>query len=530
MDYQIYTANEWVFPDTPVSPSGPRTIELLSARGARTACQAIFHSGEPGATVRWTLTGAVAEAATVEVYQMIDVMVEANTRDFGFCDREGEKRSDSVTRRAPFRVYDALRPLTDDGQARSDIEALYVSCRVPVETEPGTFTGTLCVRIGDDEADIPVTLAVFPATVPSRESLRYTNWFNVKNAATRHGLEMWSEAHWEMIRSYGRLMRRGRETDFLPAVGVDVEDAGDGRYTFDFQRMERFIRLFLDLGFTWINGPHVAGRQHYNAPEFTLSAAGEKVNAIGPQGYEYLAQYLPAWRSFLERNGWLDRVVQHVADEPTEKCAKDYRVLVGIVRKFMPGVPIVDALGAAGLDGSVDIWVPNESIYHEYRDEFERHRYFGDRIWYYTSCVPGGPHLNRLLDMHLLRTRYLHWANYRYDLEGFGHYGLNQYLADQDPFEQNCPAHAGNERLPPGSTHIVYPGEDGPWTSVRMEAHSMGIEDYELLRIVEAKDATLAQEIAASCLRSFVDFDEDAAHFAGVHRRLLEAASMATDA
>ncbi len=526
MNYQVFSANEWVYPDTTIAPDSEPAIALASARGARAACQILLGPVVPNSPMRWRVSGAAAEAAVVEVYQMVDVMVEANTRDFGFCDRDDEKKSDSVTRRAPFRVHDALKPLDDGcGTTRAAVEAFYVSCHVPIDAEPGTHAGSLSIEIGGSSVDIPLMVEVFAAIVPENGTLRLVNWFNANNMATRHGLEPWSDAHWEMIERYGRLMRRSRQTDFIPSVGADVRDVGDGRYEFGFERMERLIRMYFDLGFTWINGPHIAGRREFDAPEFVLSAGGETVNAIGPEGYAYLAQYLPAWHSFLERNGWLDRVVQHVADEPTEKCEKDYRVLSGIVRKFMPGIPIIDALGLPEIGGSVDVWVPIENAYEERREEFEQHRDLGDEIWYYTCCIPGGPHLNRLLDMPLLRTRYLHWANYTYDLTGFLHWGLNQFRGDQDPFEQNCPGHGGGECLPPGDTHIVYPGDDGPWPSVRLEAESMGIEDYELLRIVAECDKPLADEIARTRFRSFVDFDEDPTRFEAAHRRLLAAAS-----
>lgn len=169
---------------------------------------------------------------------------------------------------------------------------------------------------------------------------------------------------------------------------------------------------------------------------------------------------------------------------------------------------------------SVDIWVPKNSYYQEHQEEFEVHRRFGDTLWCYTCCFPGGHYMNRLLDMPLIRTRLLHWGNYLYNLVGYLHWGFNHYKPEQDPFEETSPG-----RLPPGDTHIVYPGPEGPWGSVRLEAMAAGIEDYELLRRLESKDKDLAHKIVHSCLRSFSDADEDPAKFSETHRRLLEAAS-----
>ena len=110
---------------------------------------------------------------------------------------------------------------------------------------------------------------------------------------------------------------------------------------------------------------------------------------------------------------------------------------------------------------------------------------------------------------------------------GYLHWGFNHYGPEQDPFEETSSAHGegGTANLPAGDTHIVYPGPEGPWGSVRLEAMAAGIEDYELLRLVEAKDKDPAERIVHSCLRSFSDADEDPTRFSETHRRLLEAAS-----
>ena len=526
MKHHVTSADEWLYPDSETPAKPTETIELWCARGARCAAQILLRPVEPGAPVSWLASGDYLP----DVSRLVDVMVEHNTRDFGFTVREGDDPAVHVSRQSPFRVYDALEPLPMRApvDATAEAAALYVQWLIPRDAEPGHHRGMLAISVGDRHVQVPVELHVAEATLPKDESLRIVNWFNTGNMATRHGLEPWSDAHWTMIRRYGELMRRARQTDFIPSVGADVLDNGDGTFSFDFSRMERIIRLYIALGFRWINGPHIAGRANFDAPEFILRRPdrSDPVKATSPEGYDYLAQYLTAWREFMERNRWMDRLVQHVADEPTDKCFEDYRVLAGIVRKFLPGVPIIDALGLPELGGAVDIWVPIENAFYERRDEFDAHRANGDTMWYYTCCIPGGKYLNRLLDMPLIRTRYLHWANYVYDMPGYLHWGLNQYRAEQDPFEQTCGLHGGQEPwLPTGDTHVVYPGPDGPWSSVRLEAEAMGAEDYELLRLVAERDESLADEIATSCLRTFQDYTEDVGEFDAAHKRLLEAAS-----
>ena len=185
----------------------------------------------------------------------------------------------------------------------------------------------------------------------------------------------------------------------------------------------------------------------------------------------------------------------------------------------------VDATQDTGLVGSVDIWCPQAQAYQRQRGQFEGRRATGDRIWFYTCCVPGGPWLNRLLDMELLRPALLGWAAARFNLDGFLHWGLNHYRPWQDPFDQSVVKHGKSSFLPPGDTHIVYPGADGPWSSLRLEAQREGFEDLELLRELRHIDGQTASRIVRRVVRGFDRYTRDVTSFRRARRALLEALS-----
>ncbi|GHO84241.1 DUF4091 domain-containing protein [Dictyobacter formicarum] len=531
MKYQVISANEWIYPDSQVEENGNRHIHLSTARGSYVACQILFNSVSPESSISWEYTNAVSGRYgewQPEIYQLIDVFVEENTGPVGFVVKAGESAEGYTSRLAPFRVYDAMKPLTENTRTRSDTEGLYICWKIETDTASGIYTGEMTITIGEEKCTVFVSIEVFSATVPEKETLSVSNWFILSHMADRHNLERWSEEHWAMIRRYGELMRRARQTHFWVTMEtIDVEQKDDGTYHFCFDKTERLIRLFLELGFTHIEGGMVAVRRQFTDSEFVVRIHDQTLRAISSEGYSYISQYLTAWRKFLDKHGWLNIIVQHVADEPTENCAEEYRILSGIVRKFMPGVPLIEAVEIFDLEGAVDIWIPKNYYYETHRHQFEKVRALGDKLWFYTCCLPGGYYMNRLLDMPLLRTRYLHWGNYIYNLEGFLHWGFNYYLGDQDPFDHASPvlADLSDSRLPPGDTHIAYPGTEGPWGSVRLEAMRAGIEDYELLTLLAHKDKALADEIAASCMTSFKECNEDSAHFERAHSRLLQSVS-----
>ena len=536
MRYQVYSADEWVYPDSEITQSGAKKVNLAVARGGRCACQVLLKDIEPNATISWEfIAESGGDDLRAEAFQLVDVAVEMNTGPIGFVVRGEESAEAYTTRKAPFRVYDAMKPMNSevstlaDSEAhpRAGVEAIFVCWHVPPDSLTGAHSGKLVIKVGQAASIVPVNIEVYPAIVPAAGKLEVTNWFNIANMASRHGIEMWSEEHWEMIRRYAQLMRRARQNHFWVTLGmIGISKDADGAYSFDFSRAERLIRLFLGLGFTHIDGGHLITRTSFGAPFFVL-ATDRNVRATSVEAYDFYAQYLPAWRDFLKENGWLGRLVQHIGDEPLEQSAPDYRIVAGVVRKYLPEVKIIDAVEIAELGGAVDIWVPKNSYYEAHIEQFEKHRRYGDTVWFYTCCFPGGHYMNRLLDVPLLRTRLLHWGNYRYDLKGFLHWGFNMYKASQDPFEENCPSHGadGKDNLPAGDTHIAYPGPDGPWPSVRLEAQGRGAEDFELLMILAERDKRLADDITTICVRSFKSFTEDPQVFDTAHRKLLDAVS-----
>ena len=525
MEIHVVSANEWLYPDTQIPPTPVKEMTLHAPRGGRAAFQVLLRGVKAGDPIVSEFQGTPAP----EIYQLIDVKVPENSGPPCSAIPPDQPTPDYVIRKAPYRVYEALRPLTNGDPIRAATDALYVSFLVPSDAQPGQQRGRLLVKAGGDSAEIDVTLNIHKAQVPEKGHLRVTNWFNTGRMAYQHKLEPWSEQHWKMLHLYAKMMRRGRQTDFIPIRPEVKAKGGQEGWEFDFTRTERMIRMFLGEGFTHIELPHIAGhdRRDDAVARFVVNVNGERVPGTSREAYVYLSHYLTAWAKMLQRNGWYDIAIQHVVDEPPPKEFDNYRIMAGIIRKFLPGVPLIDALGDPELHGGVDIWVPVSSSYQEKMEAFEEHRRRGDTLWVYTCCNPTGFYLNRLIDAELLRTRLLHWGNYRYRLDGFLHWGLNQIIEIQDPFENTTPPHGPYHsfNLPPGDSHIVYPGDGEPWSSVRFEAMGAGIEDYELLRIVAEKDEKLADEICTQLVRTFTDYDATVKGFDTAYLRLLEAAA-----
>jgi len=514
----------WLYPDSETGPHPCRSTVLDVARGGTAAVTILVNDAIPGRPIRLALSPAPGGWTA---YRLVDVPVERNTGIDAFCEPEGQVNP-HVTRRAPFRVFDAMEPVDAAGfKATAATQAIRIHVPVPRTARPGVRRLACTVTHGDDEAVLGIRVVLHAARLPpsGAESFPYTNWYHVDHMATRHGLQPWSEAHWRMIRRYADLMHRGRQNAFLIPLSHVFTRTEKGAPELNRRRLRRWVKTFTDAGLHYIEGGHFGGRtgRAWEAPTFSIGLTHSL--ATSPEGNADIAVIAGQLMEEIDRNDWWDRWIQHVADEPAAENAADYRIFVGMVRKHMPGVPILDATMEESLAGSVDMWCPQVQSYQRNRARFERMQALGDEVWTYTCCSPGGPWLNRLLDMELLRPALVGWASALFKLDGFLHWGLNQYQKGQDPFEKNVIHNwgGGSKSLPPGDTHVVYPGASGPWSSVRFEAHREGFEDLELLRILQARHPARARAILQPVIRGFDDYTKDAAVLRAARRRLLQA-------
>ncbi len=173
------------------------------------------------------------------------------------------------------------------------------------------------------------------------------------------------------------------------------------------------------------------------------------------------------------------------------------------------------------LEGAVDIWVVKQSIYEKYITKFQALQCLGEEIWIYTCGFPAGFTMNRVMDLHLLVSRLPMWMCYLYDAKGFLHWGYNVY--NEEPFESTC-YYRGDPKtlLPSGNAFIVYPGDKGPWYSIRGHLQRAGAEDFELLYQLGLKDKEKALEIIRKVCNTFDDYNSSADNFQAVRRELLE--------
>jgi hypothetical protein len=147
----------------------------------------------------------------------------------------------------------------------------------------------------------------------------------------------------------------------------------------------------------------------------------------------------------------------------------------------------------------------------------------GKEVWFYVCWLPQGEYANRFIELPLIKTRLLHWINYKYGLNGYQHWAYNAWPTDGDVMNPNRVGVKGE--LPTGDAWIVYPKKDGFLSSIRLEAMRDGIVDYELLKMLSAKNDRLSRRISSSIVQGFDAYETDIVKFRKCRTELLQALS-----
>ncbi len=108
----------------------------------------------------------------------------------------------------------------------------------------------------------------------------------------------------------------------------------------------------------------------------------------------------------------------------------------------------------------------------------------GSKIWWYVCCGPQGDYCNIFIHFEGIRGRLLSWQQKKLNIGGLLYWDTTFWRDVISPWgDALTTPWTGNTAFGDGS--LMYPGQDGPVSSLRLEEISDGIDDYEYLTIAE---------------------------------------------
>ena len=429
---------------------------------------------------------------------------------------------------APCLMPDVLMPLSYRGAVvipPYNLVSLWVDLEIPEDTaaigeSEITVTLTSCPMDPEKENPSPLvvscslTVDVIDAVLPAQKLL-FAQWFHADCLADYYHVERWSDAHFEIIERFARTGKKnGFRMLFTPLISPPLDNVYDTRdlqlarvtktedgYVFGWDTLDRFIGVVDRVGIEFLEIGHL----------FTQGGAARATKVMGYVGGEYVRLFSketpcddPEYTKFLRAmlTSFLDhmrargddkRCYFHISDEPNGEQLECYMRAKATVADLLDGYPIMDALSHYEYYESGAVEKPIVLLDHLH--EFIEHDVKG--LWTYNCCAPDRFYSNRFLAMTLSRNRSISLLLYKFNIEGFLHWGYNFYnnsgSADCiNPFLDT----SSGDMFPSGDPFSVYPGDGGePLESMRLLSFHEALQDlsaYALCEELYSRDEVIA--------------------------------------
>jgi len=430
-------------------------------------------------------------------------------------------------REIPGYVPDPLFDETELLLPAHETHAFWITVRPAPDTPPGLHPVSIRVI---PEKDPPQTrkvlLAVHDLELEPRRHFDIFHWFYVDALIDWYKTDMFDTRFWPICEHYIRnQVEHGQNAVFVPVFTPPLDGVKRpsqllivhrrrNHYEFDWSDVRRYVRLADQLGvekFEWCHlftqwGVKHAIRIYEGQGREEKRLWPPETPACSPTYRNFLAQFLPAFHRFLQRENLLERSFFHLSDEPHgyEHLA-NYRAARELLRELATWMKVMDALSDIRFarEKLTDLPIPSIQVALDFLRE-------NISCCCYYCCGPRGRYLNRLLDTPLAKIAMHGFLFYRWPFRGFLHWGYNYWYQSQtrnliNPYFIQDGLHWA-KGWAYGDTFLVYPGSNGPVDSMRWEVLAESLQDYRLLQTLGiSRDDSLLEPI-----RSFEDFPKTA--------------------
>jgi hypothetical protein len=416
---------------------------------------------------------------------------------------------DNVLRGKPGMYPDILYPICPDGLVLLPHQwrSLWITVNPKGKVPPGEYTIEVLfeTKEGDLLARESFEIEIIGMELP-KQKLIFTQWFHSDCIATWYKTEVFSEEHWKLLERYVKTAAaHGINMILTPvftppldtAVGgerptvqlVDVKKTQD-TYSFNFDKLTRWVNMCKANGIEYFEISHLFtqwGAKH--APKIMADVDGEykrifgwETDAAGEDYKHFLDCFLPALVSYIKENGLADRCFFHISDEPGKDHLESYAKAGSIIMEHVKDFPVIDALSDYEFykNGLVKNPIPANNHIEPFLENNV------PNLWTYYCCGQYKKVSNRFIDMPSARNRIIGLQLYKFNIVGFLQWGHNFWYSHQsrypiDPFR----VADGGFWVPAGDAYSVYPGEDGPIESIRLDVFYDALQDLRALNLLE---------------------------------------------
>ena len=355
-------------------------------------------------------------------------------------------------------------------------------------------------------AETVLSVDVIGARKPEH-TLPHTEWFHCDCLANYYNVEVFSEEHWRIVENFVRHAVKRNITMILTpiftppldtAVGgerrtvqlIDIE-VNNGSYTFGFDKLIRWVKMCQRCGVKYLEISHFFSQWGaVSTPKVMAKVDGKEVKLFGwhtkatsPEYTEFLQTLLPQLLDVLKELGVDKQCYFHISDEPHLDQMESYGAARNIVKDYLKGYHMIDALSDYSFYQSGLIDEPVCS--NDHIETFLEKR--PELLWTYYCTAQYLGVSNRFIAERGARTRILGTQLYKYQISGFLQWGYNFYNSEYSLYPLNpYEITDADGTFPSGDSFLVYPGKDGEaLDSMRMMYMEKVFDDYNAMKLLE---------------------------------------------
>ncbi|MEQ6122490.1 glycoside hydrolase domain-containing protein [Reichenbachiella sp. MALMAid0571] len=457
--------------------------------------------------------GDIIEANNIQVRYVRYVPVQRSRSEYIWSARYEDVAGEEVSGfMSPDVVGDPLVEMEYVDVPAYRAQPVWFTFNIPKNAMPGKYSGTITIFLNEyEQQSFNIDLEVLENSIPDPVDYEFflDMWLNPNSIAYNHHVQPWSEEHWSLIGKYmADLASRGGKTitasitsepwrkpwlngSLSPQTKSGFESlvqwklTKDGIWNFDYSVFDRYVQLAMNMGL----------KERINIYSLTSFSGQERIeyfdettNSIKEQFFDSVGdlEYKSIWAAFLQsfvahlnEKSWLDKTYLCFDERP-------YEVMQQITRFVNEQAPeFNERLSIAGHPESTDFaqnflsiayeFFPDQNLYKEATLSVIKERNEEKKLTTFYLC--GQPaHPNTLTFSPAMESQLIPWIALKYDIAGYLRWAYCSW--PEDPFTN--PVHNYIQ----GDEYIVYPGKNGPVSSIRWELMKEGIEDYELSRII----------------------------------------------
>lgn len=387
-------------------------------------------------------------------------------------------------------------------------QAIWFTFIIAKDALPGNYAGKISLSCNEFPLQqYNLELEVLDKSLPDPVDYEFflDMWLNPNSIAFNHQVELWSENHWSILSKYMEdLASRGGKAitaviteepwrkpwlnnSQRPQTRLGFESLVKWKrsknmiWEFDYSLFDRYVQTSIDMGLK--ERINVYSMTSFNGQErlvYEDGLLGEKkeliFNSVGDEKYKSAwSSFLKSFSIHLKEKGWIDKTYLCFDERPNETMQEITRFIEEKAPEFKNRIAISGHPESTDLaDGFLSIsyeFFPGQNLESENTLSVIEERNKNDRLTTFYLC--GQPaHPNTLTFSPAIESQMIPWLALKYKVAGYLRWAYCSW--PEDPF--NNPVHNYIQ----GDEYIVYPGKDGPVSSIRWELMKEGVEQYEL--------------------------------------------------